>query len=203
MTFDQGERKKLRILGVLMAVGLLVVVVQVVRKKGPATAMASCGGMVAPTLDLSAVLREMQAGLAPSGTSAASGTALFGNIDEALDIFAGGTKTMPVPLDRLRADVFGMPQQFLAPPPPPIEEVKSEPASLGATAESPQADPIADEFATLRLMTCLVSQRNQAAIINGTVIHRGETIGSFVVVEITPGQVLLDHQGTRYTLKLR
>ncbi|NLX60592.1 MAG: hypothetical protein GXY74_16060 [Phycisphaerae bacterium] len=204
MTFDQGERKKLKILGVLVAIGAIVVVVQLVRKKGPATAMAaSPTAVLSTTPDLPALLQEMQAGLMPSTGGLQSPGAVFGCIDEALDVFAGGSKASPVPLESLRTDVFGVPRQFLAPPPAVVEEVKSAPPAQLQAAEEPKADPIAEEFATLRLMTCMVSQRNQAAIINGAVVHCGETVGSFVVKEIAPGQVVLTHDGKPYTLKLR
>jgi hypothetical protein len=205
MTFDQGERKKLKILAVLVAIGAVVVVVQIVRKKGPATAMAaSTTTSVLPTKpDLAALLQEMQAGLMPSSRATQSPDALFTCIDEALDVFAGGNKPTPMPLESLPAEVFGVPRQFLAPPKDVAEEVKSTPSPQLQAGDEPRTDPIAEEFATLRLMTCMVSQRNQAAIINGMVVHCGETVGSFTVKEIAPGQVVLTHDGKPYVLKLR
>lgn len=201
MIFDQGERKKLKVLGALVAVGLLVVGMQVVRKKGPATAKAAGEVVTAAKMDLAAVLQEMQSGQALSLPGQGSGGVAFTSIDEALEVFAGGGKATPLPLEALRSDVFGVPKRFLQPPAPPVAELKSAPVE--EKAAEPQVDPIDEEFATLRLVTCMVSARNRAAIINGNVLHCGETIGSFTVTEIAPSRVVLRHEAKQYTLTLQ
>lgn len=200
MPFDQGERKKVLILGGLVVAALLVVGVQVLRKSGPSVAQAAAGAMANVKADLKTALEQMRLDQMP--TASGGGEAVPQKVDEALEVFLGSRKPKGAAIDSLRGNVFGVPAQFMTPPAPDEKAMTAEDPAQTAEAGEQEVDPIEAALAKLQLETCLVSARNRAAIINGQILHCGETVGDFKVIEINPGRVTLVREGRQYTLTL-
>jgi len=200
MPFDQGERKKVLVLGGLVVAALVVVGVQVLRKSGPSVAQAATGVMANVKADLKTALEQMRLDQMP--TASGGGEAAQQKVDEALEAFLGSRKPKGAAMDSLRGNVFGVPAQFMTPPAPDQKAGVAQDAVQTAQADEQEVDPIEAALAKLQLETCLVSTRNRAAIINGRILHCGETVGGFKVIEINPGRVTLVREGKQYTLAL-
>jgi len=203
MPFDKGERKKVLVLGGLVVAALVVVSVQVFKKSGPSVAQAAAGAVASVKTDLKAALEEMRLDQMPAAPATpGDGKATLRDMDQALEVFLGGAKPKAVPIDSLRGDVFGVAAEFMTPPAPDEEAIAAKEAAGTGQADEEEVDPIEAALAELQLETCLVSARNRAAIINGQILHCGETVGGFKVVEIKPGRVTLAREGKQYTLTL-
>ena len=137
---------------------------------------------------------------APALLTVGSAEYQLGRIDEAMELFLGDIKAVTLPTDKIRCSAFGLPN-----------EPQKSGASAGvdgklATAGQEQtepADPVLAELSKLNLETVLVSARNRAAIINGQVLHCGETVNEFKIVEIEAGRVSMERGGKRYALQLK
>ncbi len=201
LPFDKGERKKVMVVGGLVVVALVVVSVQVFKKSGPSVAQAADGAVVSVETDLKVALEQMRLDQMPAAPG--DGKATFQDVDQALEVFLGGAKPKGVPVDSLRGNVFGVPAEFMTPPAPDEAAMAARKAAGTAAKGEQEVDPIEAELAELQLETCLVSARNRAAIINGQVLHCGEMVGGFKVLEIDPGRVTLAREGKQYSLMLR
>jgi hypothetical protein len=204
LPLDRSERKKVIALIVLVAVGAVVVGGQLWSKKGPAAAEAASPLMATSSIDLEGLIKQIRQDDTPVATTAAGSKPLFRNIDEALDVFLDGAKAPAVPLNQLRHPIFGVPEEcrrVAAPVAPP--EPAPAPAAGPPSPEAKKEDPAQAELAKLNLETVLVSSRNQAAIINGQVLHTGEMISGFQIVTITQGLVALERDGQKYELALK
>lgn len=180
---------------VLAAVCAVVVVVQLWRRKSPATAQAATGAGVAQTIDLDAALRQMQGAM---HQPVSDKRATFATVDEALELFLSGAKPVAVPVDDLRPKVFGLPESAVA------AQGAEDAEALKAQTE-PEVEPLDPDVAALgglHLETVLVSSHNRAAIINGQVLHCGETIEGFEVDAIDQGRVALTRNGKCFALTL-
>jgi hypothetical protein len=198
LPFDASERKKIIVLAVLGVVCAAVVLPQLLKHKGPAEANASTAtGAAATPLDIDAVVAEMRTSLTKPITNA-SGETVFTTVDEALELFVGGLRPQPVPVERLQLDVFGVPKAPVTDTPPPAAAAPSK----AAPGLSPD-DPLKAELAKLTLETVMISSRNQAAIINGQVLHVGETVEGFKITLIEIGQVTVAKDGRLAVLALK
>jgi len=193
LPLDSAERKKLVVVVALAAVCALVVVVQLWRRKAPATAQAATGAAAAQTIDLDAAVRQMQRAM---HQPVVDKHAAFTTVDEALDLFLGGAKAAAVAVEELRPAVFGLPELAAT------QQAASDAAALKAEPAPDTSDPDSTALAGLHLETVLVSARNRAAIINGQVLHCGETIEGFQVAAIEQGRVALTRNGKRFALTL-
>ena len=194
LPLDSAERKKLLVVVILAAVCAGVVLVQLWRKKGPTPAQASTGATATAPVNLDEVIRQMRMALhQPLGGKHAT----FTTVDEALELFLSGTRTSAVPVEQLRPMVFGLPELDGAKTTPPDADLAA------AEQAAADGDPTTAALDKLQLETVLVSVRNRAAIINGQVLHCGETIDGFKVTAIEPGRVTLARDGKRFALTLK
>jgi len=193
LPLDSAERKKLVLVVVLAAVCALVVVVQLWRRKAPAAAQAATGTAAAQTVDLDAAVRQMQTA---TERRVVDKHAAFATVDEALDLFLGGAKPAAVPVEALRPGVFGLPELAAT------KQAAADADALKAAPEPEAVDPDSVALAGLHLETVLVSARNRAAIINGQVLHCGESIEGYKVTAIEQGRVALTRNGKRFALTL-
>lgn len=198
LPFDAAERKKIIVLVVLAAVCGVVVLPQLWKSKGPATANAATASGSGTTVDIESVVSEMRSSLTPPVKSE-GGEAVFVTVDEALDLFVGSVRPQPVPVERLRLAVFGVPEAAEAKDAASVKSV----LALKAAGQLNEGDPLKAELEKLNLETVMISSRNRAAIINGEVLHLGEMIEGFKIVAIEIGQVSLVKDGRPAKLKLK
>ncbi len=201
LPLDAGERKKLLILAGLGVLCVIVVAVQLAGGNGPATAEAAPAGGIATVMDFEAVLAKMRGrGGAASGKSASQDTF---TVDQALELFLGDTRPASVPVESFPSSVFGLPHTGNEP-----DEIESsrkwseENTAAGTSDETADTDPLLSALEQIELETVLVSPRNRAAILNGQVLHSGETLCGFRIDRIEPGEVTLSRAGREFTLTL-
>jgi hypothetical protein len=201
LPFDASERKKIMVLAGLAIVCAVVVLPQLLKNHGPATAMAATPGDAVVTLDLEDTVRQMRADAKTGGATsgAKKGPLLFNNVDDALDVFVGGARPQSVPVSELRLSVFGLPALLS----PNADKGIQDAARAAAAVEAGAGDPAQAELDTVTLETVLKSSRNCAAIIDGQVLHVGEQVLTFTITKIETGEVTLQRDGKLYTLRLK
>ncbi|NIA21109.1 MAG: GspB domain-containing protein [Anaerolineaceae bacterium] len=201
MALDKGERRKVKILVVLVVVAVLVVGLQVLKKAGPSAAQAASGEAAFGRTALETALQQMRQEQMPM----APGAEMTGvcSVAESLEVFLGGKRMKGVSLESLSPNVFGVPEEFKTPPAPDQDTVTAEEPGEDADSDEPQVDPNEEALAKLQLEICMVSTRNRTAIINGQILHSGEMIGGFTVLEIYPGRVTLVRDSKQFTLTIK
>jgi len=201
LSFSAPERKKVLTFAALGAVCLVIVAFQVCKRKGPATAEAApaVSGTAAAPVDLDQALQQMRDGDRQPET-AGENKALCRTVDEAMELFLGDVKAATLPADKIRFSAFGLPEEPRKSS--ALAAAGGKPATAGKEQAEP-ADPVLAELNKLNLETVLVSARNRAAIINGQVLHCGETVNEFKIVEIEPGRVSVERGGKKYALLLK
>mgnify|MGYP001393600314 CR=1 FL=1 len=199
LPFDASERKKIIVLAVLGVVCAAVVLPQLLKHKGPAQANAAApaGADAAATLDIDAVVQEMRTSL-NKPIQSPSGETVFTTVDEALELFVGGLRPQPIPAEALQLGVFGVPKASTA-----ETMAKAAPAALKAVPALDPEDPLKAELAKLTLETVMISSRNQAAIVNGQVLHVGEMVDGFKITAIEMGRVAVMKDGRTALLTLK
>jgi len=201
MSLDKGERKKVKILAGLVAVALLVVGLQLLRKAGPSAAQAASEETASGRTAVETALEQMRQELMPL-TPGADGVGAY-SVEESLEVFLGGKKMRGGSLESLSPNVFGVPEEFKTPPVSEQEAVTAEETADSAASAEPEVDPNEEALAKLQLEICMVSTRNRAAIINGRILHSGETVDGFTVIEIHQGRVIVARDGRQFTLTIK
>ncbi len=194
MFLDKGERKKVKILAGLVAVALLVVGLQVLKKAGPSVAQAASEEAASGRTTLETALQQMRQELMPM-TPGADGMGVC-SVEESLAVFLGGKKMKGGSLESLSPNVFGVPEEFKTPPVPDQDAGTAAESADSADSHEPEVDPHEEAFAKLQLEICMVSTRNRAAIVNGRILHCGETVDGFTVIELPKPKKLSHRKGT-------
>lgn len=192
LPLDARERKKVAVLILLAGVCALVLVPQLWKHRGPSTAYADSITAPQAAIDLEAVLEQMRSSFdKPVGEGR-----VFETVDEALELFQGGARPLAVPVEELRERVFGVPLSVAG------AKVRRE-LSPALAAQAGDKSAVPAELKKLCLETVLVSSFNRAAIINGQVLHVGETVEGFRIEEIAIDRVSLSRDGKKYKMELQ
>ena len=184
--------------GVAVVVGIILVIsggtLWVMRMTGSSAAPADQAVTKAETKINEALKKLAAAGSEGGKLSRGSIEALFQDADQVVSLFANDPVKSQIAVEELRKNPFAMASAAV--------EEKDAPPDVASQQRQERLRKLQDELARLKLQSVLAGAKSSLAVVNGEVVRKGDTIGSFTVQEVVSGGVKLAADGQSFELVL-